>query len=95
MGQDLAVLRLDSVTKTYSRSHLGRSTVSRGVEDLSLTVKEGEAFGLLGLNGSGKTTTLKLVLGLLKPTSGTLSVLGGAPDSPAVLAQLGFLPELP
>lgn len=95
MGQDLDALRLESVTKTYSRSHLGRTTVSRGVSDLSLTVKTGEAFGLLGLNGSGKTTTFKLALGLLKPTAGKVSVLGGAPDAPEVLAQLGYLPELP
>lgn len=76
-----------SVTKTYSYSHLGKTTVSRGVENLNLEIPAGEAFGLLGLNGSGKTTAFKLALGLLKPGSGEISILG--------LSQVGFLPELP
>ena len=66
MGQALA-LRFDSVAKAYRRSHLGRTTVSRGIDGLSFEVAAGEAFGLLGLNGSGKTTTFKLALGLLRP----------------------------
>lgn len=86
MGQALA-LEFDNVAKTYVRSHLGRDTVTRGVEALSLAVPRGEAFGLLGLNGSGKTTTFKLALGLLRPTQGRVSVLG--------LDKIGYLPELP
>ncbi len=80
-------LEFSKVTKTYSRSHLGRTTYSRGIVDLSLSIPEGESFGLLGLNGSGKTTTFKLALGLLRATSGDVRV----PD----LSQVGFLPELP
>src|SRR3989338_7685475 len=82
-----AALSFKSVTKTYGYSHLGHITYSLGVENLSLEVKPGEAFGLLGLNGSGKTTTFKLALGLLKPTSCQVSMLE--------LSQVGFLPELP
>jgi len=89
------VLELRRVTKTYSRSHLGRTAYSRGIVELDLTVPEGESFGLLGLNGSGKTTTFKLVLGLLRPTSGEVRVLGRSPHESATLAQVGFLPELP
>ncbi|KTG29660.1 ABC transporter ATP-binding protein [Haloferax profundi] len=48
----------------------------RGVEDLDLTVPEGELFGFLGPNGAGKSTTIRLILGFLKPTEGTASVLG-------------------
>src|SRR4051794_28469959 len=44
--------------------------------DMSLTVRQGEVFGLLGPNGSGKTTTIRLLLGLLRPTSGSASVAG-------------------
>lgn len=88
-------LVFESVTKTYEYSHLGRTTFTRGVTDLSLSVASGEAFGLLGLNGSGKTTTFKLALGLLRPTSGAIRVLGQPPLDPAAQAATGYLPELP
>jgi ABC-2 type transport system ATP-binding protein len=88
-------LVFEKVRKTYEYSHLGKTTYTRGVEDLSLSVASGEAFGLLGLNGSGKTTTFKLALGLLRPTSGRISVLGGPPLDAAAQAATGYLPELP
>lgn len=82
-----AALSFRNVTKTYEYSHLGRTTYTRGVEDLSFEIAEGEAFGLLGLNGSGKTTTFKLAMGLLRPSKGEISV-------PPV-GRVGYLPELP
>ena len=88
-------LEFRSVTKTYSRSHLGRTTLSRGIVDLGWEVPEGESCGLLGLNGSGKTTTFKLALGLLRPTSGEVRILGRSPADAVALAEVGFLPELP
>ncbi len=63
------------------------------LEDLTLTVVHGEVFGLLGPNGSGKTTTIKLLLGFLFPTSGRAEVLGRPAGDPAAKARLGFLPE--
>ena len=87
MSERPSSLEFFGVTKTYRRSHLGRTTLSRGIVDLTLSIPEGESFGLLGLNGSGKTTTFKLALGLLKPTAGYVRVLD--------LFQVGFLPELP
>ncbi|MEB3223638.1 MAG: ABC transporter ATP-binding protein [Candidatus Sericytochromatia bacterium] len=63
--------------------------------DLTLEVRRGETFGLLGPNGEGKTTTQKLFLGLLRPTSGTVRVFGEAPDQPEVRRRIGFLPENP
>jgi ABC-2 type transport system ATP-binding protein len=88
-------LRFGKVTKTYTRSHLGRTIRSRGIEDLDWEVPEGESFGLLGLNGSGKTTTFKLALGLLRPTAGEVRILGRSPADAVALAEVGFLPELP
>lgn len=67
----------------------------QALDQLSLTVAEGETFGLLGLNGAGKTTTLKLLLGLLRPTSGSASVLGHPSGDVRALARIGFLPEAP
>jgi ABC-2 type transport system ATP-binding protein len=88
-------LSFDKVTKTYLRSHLGMVTATRGVSELSLEVAEGEVFGLLGLNGNGKTTTMKLALGLLRPTSGSVRVFGREPGSMEALGSVGYLPELP
>ena len=64
----------------------------RAVDDLSFTVAPGEIFGFLGGNGAGKTTTLRMVLDIIRPTSGTISVLGSAPDRRKA-ASIGFLPE--
>ena len=70
----------------------GRAKV-RAVTDLNLQVLYNEVFGLLGPNGSGKTTTLKMLLGLLHPTRGRAVVLGGDSTDPKISARLGFMPE--
>jgi ABC-2 type transport system ATP-binding protein len=90
-----AVLQVEKLTKVYKRSHLGRTTVSRGVTDISFEVRQGEVFGLLGLNGSGKTTTIKLILGLLFPSSGDVKLFGTPVPNPAVQRRVGYLPEVP
>jgi len=61
------------------------------VKDLNLQIRPGEIFGLLGPNGSGKTTAIKMLLGLLYPTSG--SVFGKSPTDVSVKSRIGFLPE--
>lgn len=65
--------------------------------DMSLEVPRGSLFGILGPNGAGKSTTLKLITGRLKPTSGTISVLGLDPwkDRVKVFKQLGYLAQNP
>jgi ABC-2 type transport system ATP-binding protein len=90
-----AVVEISKLTKVYKQSHLGRVKRSRGVEELSFEIRRGEVFGLLGLNGSGKTTTIKLVLGLLFPTSGTVRVLGQNVPSIEAQKKIGYLPEVP
>ena len=90
-----AALSFKDVTKVYVRSHLGRTYRARGIDKLTLELHPGEVFGLLGLNGSGKTTTMKLALGLLRPTTGHISVFGQPAGDPRSLAQIGYLPELP
>ncbi len=65
----------------------------QAVRGISFDVPTGRIFGLLGPNGSGKTTTIKMILGLLFPTSGTLRVLNESPRSTTVKARIGYLPE--
>ena len=71
------------------RMDFGDTTV---IKDLSFDVRFGETFGFLGSNGSGKTTTLRALLGIYQPTAGTLHI-DGKPFSPRDGARLGYLPE--
>ncbi len=80
-----------SLTKIFS-DWWGRDKVY-AVDDLNLQISYNEVFGLLGPNGSGKTTTLKMLLGLLYPTRGKAVVLGGDGANPKINARIGFLPE--
>jgi ABC-2 type transport system ATP-binding protein len=80
----LSVLTLERVTKRFDR------TVA--VDDLSFSVEPGTVFGFLGGNGAGKTTSLRMVLDIIRPTSGTIDVLGRPPGR-ANAPEIGFLPE--
>ena len=86
-----SVIQTNDLTKVYT-GFLGRQRV-KAIDRLTLSVQRGEVFGLLGPNGSGKTTTTKLLLGLLFPTSGTATVLGKPSTDVSVKERLGFLPE--
>ncbi len=79
------------LTKVFS-DWWGRARVY-AVDDLNLQIRPNEVFGLLGPNGSGKTTTIKMLLGLLHPTKGHALVLGGDGTDPKINARVGFLPE--
>ena len=89
--QPESVIETRNLTKVY-RDFWGRKKV-RALNSLSLDVYKGEVFGLLGPNGSGKTTTLKLLLGLLFPTEGTISVLGAPASDVEKNERIGYLPE--
>lgn len=85
------VIETRGLTKIYKKL-FGRGKVV-AVQDINLEIHRGEIFGLLGPNGSGKTTTLKLLLGLVQPTKGTVRVLSKDPRSMDVKGRVGFLPE--
>jgi ABC-type Mn2+/Zn2+ transport system ATPase subunit len=63
------------------------------LEDVDLELHEGEFTVLAGANGSGKTTFLRLCLGLLRPDAGTIRVLGGSPTDPGVRHRVGYAPQ--
>jgi ABC-2 type transport system ATP-binding protein len=63
------------------------------VRDLSLAVPRGTVYGLLGPNGAGKTTTIRMLLDIIRPDSGTISLLGRPSGDRAVLDRVGYLPE--
>jgi ABC-2 type transport system ATP-binding protein len=85
------VIETFSLTKVFS-DWWGRDKVY-AVDNLNLQIQRNEVFGLLGPNGSGKTTTLKMLLGLLYPTKGKVIVLGGDSTDPKISARIGFMPE--
>lgn len=85
-------IQTENLSKVYAHDATGQPV---GLIDLSLEVEEGQIFGLLGPNGSGKTTTLKLLLGLIFPTSGKGQVFGYPLGSNAYKQRIGFLPEGP
>ena len=89
-GSDI-VVETRNLTKIY-RDFWGRQKV-RALKALDLEIKRGEVFGLLGPNGSGKTTTIKLLLGLLFPTSGDVLVLGKPATDVDKNEKVGYLPE--
>jgi len=86
-----AVVKVEQLSKVYT-DFWGRAKV-RALDALDLEIARGEVFGLLGPNGSGKTTTIKLIMGLLWPTSGSVTVLGAPAGDVAGKARIGFLPE--
>lgn len=67
------------------------------VDSLSLTVEPGEIYGFLGLNGSGKTTTIRALLGMVKPTGGTVEALGHHvhPGASDIWQDVGYMVETP
>ncbi|MDT7949494.1 MAG: ATP-binding cassette domain-containing protein [Thermoflexus sp.] len=77
------VLRAEGLCKWFGRTQV--------VEDLSLEVKRGEIVGLLGPNGSGKTTSLRMMLGLIPPDAGRVTILGQPPQR--ARDRTGYLPE--
>jgi ABC-2 type transport system ATP-binding protein len=81
-----AVIETSKLTKSYGQF--------RGIRDVDLVVNEGEIFGFLGPNGAGKTTTIRVLLDLIRPTSGSAKVFGiGASDDPvSIHRRIGYLP---
>lgn len=86
------VIIAEKLGKTYRTGFwLDQRVVS--LQDCSLTVNQGETFGLLGANGAGKTTLLKLLLGIIRPTTGSGTILGCPLGDRFTKQKIGYLPE--
>ncbi len=88
------VILIDGLTKSFPSGWPGLPPVT-ALDGLSLSVHRGEIYGFLGPNGSGKTTTLKILMGLVRSTSGKAEVLGKPAGNVQARRQIGFLPEGP
>ena len=80
------VVRIERVSRMFGEV--------AAVDDLTLSLGRGEIMGFLGANGAGKTTTIKMMLGLVRPSSGTVEVLGGDPSDVGIRAKMGYMPEM-
>src|SRR5580658_3380088 len=88
---DDVIVETRNLSKVY-RDFWGRQK-KRALNSLNLHIHRGEIFGLLGPNGSGKTTTIKLLLGLLYPTGGEAFVFGAPAAQVNKNERIGYLPE--
>ncbi len=81
------VIEIRNLTKMYGKS--------RGITNVSFDVKEGEIFGFIGPNGAGKSTTIRTILSLIYPTSGSIKIFGkdAVTDSHEIAKQVGYLPS--
>lgn len=81
------IIEIKNLTKTYGKS--------RGIKDISFSVEEGEIFGFIGPNGAGKSTTIRTMLSLIYPTSGSVTIFGkdSVKDSEEIKKEIGYLPS--
>jgi ABC-2 type transport system ATP-binding protein len=85
-GIAMSVIEIKNLTKHYGKS--------RGIENVNLNVEQGEIFGFIGPNGAGKSTTIRTLLGLIHPTSGSAVIFGkSCIEHPEVRNELGYLPS--
>jgi ABC-2 type transport system ATP-binding protein len=81
------VIEIKNLTKTYGKA--------RGITDISFNVEEGEIFGFIGPNGAGKSTTIRTLLSLIYPTSGSATIFGKdcIQSAPEIKKEIGYLPS--
>lgn len=90
----MAVIEIDNLTHDY-RVGFWRRRPWRALEKVSLSAEAGEVLALLGPNGAGKTTIFRILIGLIRPTAGSVRILDCDRDDPRWKVSLGYLPEQP
>lgn len=87
------IISLKNVTKVF-RSDFTRKEKT-AVNNLTLDIHKGEIFGIIGVNGAGKSTTIKMIQGFIHPDQGKITINGKRPTEPSSRKQMGYLPENP
>jgi ABC-2 type transport system ATP-binding protein len=85
------MIRFSQIWKTYPKQ-LG-SPAHTALSDVSFTLEEGKTLGLVGVNGAGKSTSIRLLMDFIRPDQGIVRLLGKSPSEPAVRTKIGYLPE--
>ncbi len=91
MPQNLPAIKIENLQKTYNA---GKKKEVLAVNNLSFTIQPGEVVGFVGGNGAGKSTTIKSILGLVLPSSGTIEVFGHDAGTIPAAQAIGYLPEI-
>lgn len=89
----MPLIEMDAVSKVFKKEFTRKEV--HALRSLSLGIQEGEVFGFLGPNGAGKSTAIKLLLNLIRPSSGSLSIDGRSVSDKSVRRFIGYLPENP
>ena len=85
------MITFDTVSKTYAKELT--SAAHTALAAISFSVSRGETLGLIGANGAGKSTAIKLLMDFIRPDAGSISILGSSPKNPEIRRRVGYLPE--
>ena len=86
-------IAIEGLQKNVAVGFWGRP--KRLLHDVTLQVQSGAVFGFIGQNGAGKSTTIKHLVGVMKPSAGSVQIFGNAPRATAARKSIGYLPEMP
>jgi ABC-2 type transport system ATP-binding protein len=86
------MIQFQTVSKSYAKE-IG-APAHTALEGLSFAVEKGETLGLIGANGAGKSTSIRLLMDFIRPDTGTIRLFDGSPRAPRLRRQIGYLPEV-
>jgi len=89
----MSMIHISNLTKTFVTGI--RRKKKQAVKDVTLSIESGEIFGIIGVNGAGKSSVLKMILGFINPDSGLILISDRKPSDPESRKQIGYLPENP
>lgn len=85
------MITFDTVSKTYAKEMASKAQTA--LDSISFFVSQGETLGLVGANGAGKSTCIKLLMDFIRPDTGSITILGNSPTQHVIRSRIGYLPE--